>query len=187
MTKDNEDSEREEYVYVLEYLPDGHSEDRVDDDTLIQGIGTRNFTLLEVLPKEDAHVKIADYVYVGDGDREVADRVKQRIEFDDLTQGARKELEYAVEDILHDDERRFVDFFNDADSVTIRLHQLDLLPGVGEKIRNALIEEREFERFDSYDDLEERVDGLHNPDEILQERIVDELKDEDVKYKLFVR
>ncbi|MFP4633066.1 MAG: DUF655 domain-containing protein, partial [Halobacteriales archaeon] len=184
MENDNSDAEREDYVYVLDYMPDGRSQDRASDEPLLQGLGRTNFTLLEVVPREEARVKIGDYVYVGEGEREEVERVKRRIEYDDLTQGARKELEYAVEDVVADDERRFVDFYNDADSVTIRMHQLDLLPGIGEKIRNTIIEERELQRFESYEDLEDRVAGLHSPDEVLVERIIAELKDEDVKYQL---
>lgn len=182
-----DDTEREEHIYVLDYLPEGHTEDRVSDEPVAEGVGTKHFTLLEVVPREDAEINIGDYVYVGGGDRDEVQRVKKRIDYEGLTQGARSELEYAVKDIIESSEERFVDFFNNAQSVTIRLHQLDLLPGVGEKIRNSILDERKYEEFESFDDLEERISGLHNPDEILAERILEEIRDEDLKYKLFVR
>ena len=36
------------------------------------------------------------------------------------------------------------------------------------------------------EDLEERISGLHNPREVLVERIMEELRDDDLKYKTFV-
>lgn len=182
-----DDTEREDYIYVLDYLPEGHTEDRVSDEPVAQGVGTEHFTLLEVVPRRDADITIGDTVYVGGGDRDVVERVKKRIDYDGLTQGSKSELEYAVKEIIDRNEERFVDFFNDAGSVTIRLHQLDLLPGVGEKIRNSILDERKYEEFTGFEDLEERISGLHNPDDIVGERILEEIRDEDLKYKLFVR
>ena len=181
------DSDREEYVYVLDYMPSGRSSDRSSDEPLAQGLGVDGFTLLEVVPRTDADVTIGDRVYVGDGDRERVERVKQRIDYGDLTEGSKTELDYAVEDIVEEQEEEFVGFFNEAGSVTIRMHQLDLLPGVGEKIRNTIIDERKYEEFESYEDLEERVSGFHDPKGVIVERILQEIRDEDVKYKLFVR
>ncbi len=181
------DSDREEYVYVLDYMPSGRSSDRASDEPLAQGLGLDGFTLLEVVPRTDADVTIGDRVYVGEGERERVERVKQRIDYGDLTEGSKTELDYAVKDIVEEEEEKFVEFFNKADSVTIRMHQLDLLPGVGEKIRNTIIEERKYDPFESYDDLEERVSGFHDPAGVLVDRILQEIKDENVKYKLFVR
>jgi len=158
------DSDREEYIYVLDYMPSGRSSDRASDEPLIQGLGTDGFTLLEVVPRTDADVTIGDRVYVGDDERERVERVKQRVDYGDLTEGSKTELDYAVEDIVE-----------------------QLLPGVGEKIRNTIIEERKYNEFESYDDLEENVSGFHDPAGVLVDRIMQEIRDEDVKYKLFVR
>jgi len=181
------DSDREEYIYVLDYMPTGRSSDRASDEPLAHGLGTQGFTLLEVVPRSDADVTIGDRVYVGDEERERVERVKQRIDYTDLTQGAQMELEYAVEEIVEEDKDRYVEFFNEAGSVTIRMHQLDLLPGVGEKIRNTILDERKYEPFESYEDLEERVSGFHDPAGVIADRILQEIQGEDVKYQLFVR
>jgi putative nucleotide binding protein len=181
------DSDREEYVYVLDYMPTGRSEDRASDEPLAQGLGVDGFTLLEIIPRSDADVTIGDRLYVGDDERERVDRVKQRIGYEDLSQGAQMELEYAVEEVVEDDEDRFLEFFNEAGSVTIRMHQLDLLPGVGEKIRNTILDERKYEPFESYEDLEERVSGFHDPAGVICDRITQEIQGEDIKYQLFVR
>lgn len=180
------DAEREERVYILDYLPGGHAEDRVSDDPIAQGVGVDHFTLLELVPEEAADITIGEIVDVGDGNDGI-ERVKSRVGHGDLTGGASNELEYAVEAIIEEDEERFVEFFNEAGSVTIRMHQLDLLPGVGEKIRNSILDERKYDPFESLDDIEERISGFHDPAGVLAERILDEIHDRDVKYKIFVR
>lgn len=182
------DDEREDRVYILDYLPGGHAEDRVSDEPIAQGVGVDHFTLLELVPGDDADIKIGDTVYVGEEDeRDAVERVKSRIDYGGLTQGATKELPYGIEGIIEENEDRFVTFFNEAGSVTIRMHQLDLLPGVGEKIRNSILDERKYEPFESLEDIEERISGFHDPAGVLKDRILDEIKDADVKYKIFAR
>ena len=177
----------EEYLYVLEYLPGGHSHDRVSDDPIIQGVGKDNFGLFEASPKEDAKVNIGEFVYIGDDERDKIDRIEKKLEYSDLTSGAEKELSYGIEAILERDEEKYVDFFNDAGSITIRMHQFDLLPGVGDKIRNSILDERKYEEFESYEDIEERINGFYDPKDTLKERIMEEIKKDDVKYRLFAQ
>jgi putative nucleotide binding protein len=107
--------------------------------------------------------------------------------YDDLPSGAKSELEYVVEDVIESDEKHFVDIYNEAQPITLRLHQLNLLPGIGKKLRNSILDERKRRPFESFEDLEERVPGLHNPQQILLDRILEELRDRDLKYRLFVR
>ena len=95
-------------------------------------------------------------------------------------------MEYDVEDVVDADEERFVDFYNEAGPITLRLHQLNLLPGVGKQLRNNVLDQRKRGPFESFEEVEERVSGLHNPKEVLIERILDELRDDDLKYKTFV-
>jgi putative nucleotide binding protein len=80
-----------------------------------------------------------------------------------------------------------VDFYNEAQPITLRLHQLNLLPGIGKKLRNDVLDQRKRKPFESFEEIEERISGLHNPEEVLVERILEELHEEDLKYRLFVR
>lgn len=170
---------------VLDLLPNG----RPDDDRpahrkppLAYALGESEFQLRELTLAEDAGIGIGDRTpFDGDGidsSREVA--------HEDLSNAARSELEYAVGEIIDRDESRFVDFYNDAQPITLRLHQLNLLPGIGKKLRNTILDERKREPFAGFDDLEERVAGLHRPEEILVERLIEELRDDDLKYRIFV-
>ncbi|MFC5365712.1 DUF655 domain-containing protein [Salinirubrum litoreum] len=179
-----------EYAVVLDYLPHG----RPDDDRpqykkppLAYGIGESAFRLVELTLADDADVGIGDRVVIEPADeRESVDRLRD-IDYGDLSNSAVSELDYVVEEIVEREEQRFVDFYNDAQPITLRLHQLNLLPGIGKKLRNNVLEERKRKPFESFAELEERVSGLHNPKDVLVDRIIEELRDDDLKYKTFVR
>lgn len=161
---------------------------RFDAQPIAYALGESNFRLLELTLTEDADVSIGDRVVVSPvADREVVERVEQT-SYGDLSNTADSELEYVVQDIVDENESRFVDFYNDAQPITLRLHQLNLLPGIGKKLRDKILEERKrYGPFESFEDLHDRVSGLHHPKEVIVERILDELHDDDVKYKTFVR
>jgi putative nucleotide binding protein len=179
-----------EYAVVLDYLPHGRADDdrpQYQKPSLAYALGESDFRLVELTLGEDADVGIGDRVVIEPADeRESVDRLRD-IEYGDLSNSAVSELDYVVEELVEREEQRFVDFYNDAQPITLRLHQLNLLPGIGKKLRNNVLEERKREPFESFAELEERVSGLHNPKEVLVDRIIEELRDDDLKYKTFVR
>ncbi|MFC6755776.1 MULTISPECIES: DUF655 domain-containing protein [Haloarcula] len=169
---------------VLDVLPHGRSDDdrpQHQKEPLAYALGVDEFHIYELSLDEDDDIAFGDRI-----DLTAFGRLTE-VDFEDLPSGARQELEYAVEEIVDADERRFVDFYNDAQPITLRLHQLNLLPGIGKKLRNTILDERKRKPFESFEDLEERVSGLHNPREVLVERIQEELRDDDLKYRIFVR
>lgn len=174
---------------VLDYLAHGLSDDgrpQYEKSPAGYAIDVEDFTLYEIAFDEDERLTIGtDVVVEPASERDVVVDC-HTVEYPDLSSGAQSELEYVVEDLIEDEEERFVDVYNDAQPITLRLHQLNLLPGIGKKLRNAILEKRKRGRFESFEDLEDRVSGLHDPDEILAERILEELREEDLKYKIFV-
>lgn len=185
---DRSDAEGEAAV-VLDYLPHGRADDdrpQYERPALAHVLGIEDFRLVEAVLAEDADISIGDHVTLAADEAAGIEELRE-IEYEDLSGGATAELEYAIEDIIDADTQRFVDFYNDAQPITLRLHQLNLLPGIGKKLRNAILDERERQPFETFDDLESRVSGLHNPREVLVERIVEELRAEDLKYRTFVR
>jgi putative nucleotide binding protein len=184
--RDDSAGQREQAI-VLDFLPHGRTEDdrpQYQKQPLAYALGVDDFSLYELVVDGEADITIGDRVDVYDSD--LADRVNE-IDYDDLPSGAQSELDYAVEDLVYEEEERFVDFYNDAQPITLRLHQLNLLPGIGKKLRNTILDERERQPFASFDDLESRVGGLHSPRETLVERILEELQEDDLKYRTFVR
>ena len=182
------EEERVRSAVVLDYLPHGRADDdrpQYQKSPVAQALGVSGFGLFELVLGDDAGVAIGDEVAI-DPPAENVERVR-RIGYDELSSGARSELDYLVEDMLEADEGRLVDFYNEAGPITLRLHQLNLLPGIGDKLRDDILDARKRKPFESLEDLDERISGLHRPKEIVVERIMEELRDEDVKYKLFVR
>ena len=169
---------------VLDVLPNG----RPDDDRpayqkspVAYALGASSFRLYELTLDGDADVSVSDRIAL-DGPN--VSRYRE-VEFDDITRNAAAEIEYAVEAIVDADERRFVDFYNEAEPITLRLHQLNLLPGVGKKLRNNVLDERKRGPFERFEEVETRVSGLHRPREVIVERIVEEIRKEDLKYRRF--
>lgn len=170
---------------LLDVLPNG----RPDDDRpqsrkspVAYGLGSVSFALYELSLDGDADVSVGDRIALDGPD---VGRYRE-VSFGDLTRNAAAEIEYAVEAIVEADEERFVDFYNEAGPITLRLHQLNLLPGIGKKLRNDLLDERKRGPFESFDDVEERIAGLHRPREVILERIVEEVRESDLKYRTFV-
>lgn len=180
--------DKEDYVWVLDYLPYGSTTDSkpsYQKKPLIQAIGEKHFVLMELVPKENAIPDLQSKIYIGEGDRDIVDHVKHRIGFNDLTNGSQIELPFTLEKIILLDEERYVQFFNDAHPVTNRLHMLELLPGIGKKLMWAIIDERKKGNFTSLNEIHQRIGSLHSPQKMISHRIIDELKDENTKYRLF--
>jgi putative nucleotide binding protein len=178
----------EDYAYVLDFLPYGHPDDKRPlhrREPLAQVVGEKYFTLLEVSVKKDKNPLVADRVYIGKelDKREVVNRIKRKLRYEDLTATAKSELPYVLEQMVKQQEGRFVEFFNKAEAITTKLHQLELLPGIGKKTMWAIIEERKNEPFKSFDDIAKRV--KINPEKCIVQRIIYELQNPNTKYKLF--
>ncbi|VVC72207.1 Uncharacterised protein [uncultured archaeon] len=165
----------EEYALVLDYLPYGKSAD-VRREPTAQAVGESHFTLLELVPKPGTPLAVGERIYIGKGDREKIDHIKGRISYFELTGGAKSELEHAIRQIIDAREADFVQFFNKSGPVTIRLHQLELFPGVGKKHMLDIIRERERKPFESLKEVGERVKLLPDPKKLIYERVLEELK-----------
>ncbi len=178
----------EDYAYVLDFLPYGHPDDKRPlhkREPLAQVVGEKFFTLLEVSVKKDKNPLVADRVYIGKelDKRDIVNRIKRKLRYEDLTATAKSELPYVLEQMVKQQEGRFVEFFNKAEAITTKLHQLELLPGIGKKTMWAIIEERKKEPFKSFDDITKRV--KINPEKCIVQRIIYELQNPNTKYKLF--
>ena len=174
--------ELEEYAVVLDFLPIGRSSS-ARAEPLVQLIGENKFTLLEAVPKV-AELKIDDVVYIGKGERDKISLIKSRLGYGELTEGAKKELPNAVTMIIKKNEKRYVDLFNNASSLNIRMHSLELLPNVGKKHLKAILEAREEKPFESFTDIAARVPLLQDPVKLIVERIIEELKGDSRFYLL---
>ncbi len=179
----------EDYAYVLDYLAEGRPDDRgYKHEPLVLALGQDEFKLFELIPKEEVQIEIGERVYIGkDLDKRTKIKhVKRRIKWDELTHTAQSEIPYTVEDIIKLKEDRFIEFFNNARPITKKYHMLDLLPGMGMKKMEAVLRERRNGNFKDFDDLVERVPMVHKPRKLIKERILKELQNPDIKYKVWV-
>ncbi len=188
LKKEKNKEKFEDYAYVLDFMPYGHPDDKRPihkREPLAQVVGEKYFTLLEVSIKRDVTPLVMDRVYIGKGERDVVNKIKRRLRYEDLTPAAKTELPYVLEHIVKQNEQRFVEFFNKAEPITTKLHQLELLPGIGKKIMWAIIDERKKEPFKSFEDISNRIKGIQHPEKLIVKRIIYELQNPQTKYKLF--
>ena len=163
------------------YLRDG----RPRGEIVVQAIGESFFTLLELAPHRGETLNSQERVNISRNARGKIDHVRRRIFFDDLAPESAAELQLVIEMIVTKDEHKYVQFFNEANPITTRMHSLQLLPGIGKTLMWALLEERKREPFKNFEDIAART-KLQNPKKVISARIIDELKEE-VKRWLFVR
>ncbi|HIH08857.1 MAG: DUF655 domain-containing protein [Candidatus Diapherotrites archaeon] len=176
----------EEYALVLDFLPRGKSSS-YKSEPIAQVLGTEYFTLLEVVPKEGVTFKAGEKVYVGKEERDKIDFIKKRISFSELTANSSAEIEKMIEKLVLEQAEKFVGFFNNAQSISLKRHQLELLPGLGKKHMVEILGEREKQQFKSFDDIEKRVHLMPNPVRLVVKRIMEELEGDLDKHFLFVR
>jgi putative nucleotide binding protein len=176
----------EDYVVVLDFLPRGKGSS-FRAEPIAQVLGTEYFTLLEIVPKEGISLKAGDSLYVGKEERDKVSYIKKRISYQELTNNSIAEIDKAIEKIIKDNAQKFVDFFNLSRPITIKRHQLELLPGLGKKHMLEIVKQRELNKFESFEDLEKRIHLMPNPIHILTKRIIEELEGKEDKHFLFVR
>ena len=169
---------KEEYAVVLDYLSRGYvtsDMSKFGGKPIAQAIGTEQFTLLELAPKNGVDLEIQDTVYIGKGKRDKIYRVLGKLDYENLTATSRIELEYAIRDIVEAQEDRFVEFFNTTDSVSTRLHTLELIPGIGKKYMWEIINAREKKPFESFEDISQRLPTIADPAGMIVKRVLQEL------------
>jgi len=176
--------EREEKAIILDYLPNGYP---LEGKMLpiAQAVGTKNYTLLQLVPRRGILLELKEEVYIGSGKRDKISYIFGRLPKDKITETAKYELKEFIEQMVIDKEEKFVNFFNNASPINTRLHQLELLPGFGRKHTDALVKERQEKPFKSFEDIKARVKSIPDPKKAIEKRLFEELT-EMVTVRLFV-
>lgn len=175
--------EKEEYAVILDFLPNGYPlEGKIMP--IAQAIGTKHLTLLQLVPRKGVTLHLREEVYIGEGKREKVYYIFGRLPKDKITETAKMQLMDFVKEMVVKQEKRFVDFFNNAQPINTRLHQLELLPGFGVKHTQAIISERENKPFESFEEIKQRIPNLPDPAKAVEKRIVQEMEQME-RYNLF--
>lgn len=176
----------EEYAYILDFMLRGKSNTvRGREGIIIQAIGEERLTLLELLGVQNMSFEVGERVYIGREGRDKVISVLGRLDYDNISQSAKNELPNIVETIVIANEKRFIDYMNVSQPITPRIHALELIPGIGKTYMMTIIKERDKKRFESFEDIQNRV-GLRDPAKLIAKRIIDEIAGE-ARMNLFVR
>lgn len=182
----NSSRKYEEHAYVLDFNPRGKSTTvKGRDGIIITAIGEDRLTILEILGVPNSVFEIGEKIYIGKEGRTKVLSVLGKLDYEHISSSAQTELETVVENIVRENESRFVDYLNNAQPLTPRIHALELIPGIGKTYMKIMLEERDKKKFESYDDLQERV-GFKDPIKHISERIMDEITGES-RMNLFVK
>lgn len=177
--------EKEEHAIVLDYLPYGYPlEGKMMP--IAQAIGITNLTLLQLVPRRGLKLELKEKVYIGEGKRDKIYYILGRLPKEKLTETAKIQLNEFITKFLSEQEKKFVEFFNKADPINTRLHQLELLPGFGKKHTQEVLKARKEKEFSSFEEIKQRIPSLPDPRKAIEKRILEELTSEQ-RQNLFVK
>lgn len=178
----------EESAIVLDVIPAeiNKRNDRYKDDPIIQAIGVNWFTLLEIVPNDDNTVNLMDTIELSKDNRDNIKTIIGRIKYDQLTHVAELQMMEAITKTIKESEERFVKWLNTTGPINIRLHTLQLIKGIGPKGLKEILDQRKINPFESYEDFCQRT-SVGDIRELIKQRVVDEIMNEEEKHRLFTR
>jgi len=151
-----------------------------------QAIGKDYYTLLELVSDPAIVLQRGEMVYIGKGSPKIK-RVSARLLYDELVDEAKIELDNALKILIKENEKKFVDFFNNSGPLSPRVHAIEMLPRIGKKTVEKILNERMIKPFESFEDLKKRI-GVSNLEEILFERLKLEITSkEKLNFYLFAK
>lgn len=167
-------TEKEDFAIILDYLPYGYPMSG-RGQPVAQAIGEKTLALLELVPRRGIALETKEKVYIGPEKRDKIYFIAGRLPREKLTESAKIQLQEFVDKVVAEQEKKFVDFFNSAQAMNTRLHQIELLPGFGRKHTDEILKEREKKPFKSFEDIKSRVSTLPDPKKAVERRILEEL------------
>lgn len=175
---------KEETAIVLEYLPNGYPlEGKMMP--IVQAIGKKNLTLLELVPRRNETIEIGEEVYIGQGKRDKIYYILGRLKREKLTETGKNQLKEFIKKIVKERETQFIKFFNESEAINKRIHQIELLPGLGKKHMNEILDKRKEKLFESFEDMKKRIQNLPDPEKAIEKRIFQEITNIE-RYNLFI-
>ncbi len=175
--------EKEENAIILEYLPNGYPLEK-KMMPIAQAIGEKTLVLLELVPRRGVDLKIGEIVYIGEGKRDKVYYILGRLHREKLTETAKHQLGEFIKQIVKEREKEFVEFFNKSDAINKRIHQIEMLPGLGKKHMQEILKQRKEQEFESFQDMKKRIQNLPDPEKAVEKRIFQELTNIE-RYNLF--
>ena len=182
-------SKRFEYIgesYVIDFYPQGKSLSRTrfnDYNPLAVVVTVDFFQFYDVLLSVGSKLSTRDKLWIGSNNKNI--HHLNKLNYNQLSNSAMNLLPSVIKDIVSTFENRYVTFLNQAHPLTTQMHQLQLLPGVGQKRMWLILEARKKTPFKSFKDFSERT-GISDPKSLFASRILLELENTP-KYCLFTK
>jgi putative nucleotide binding protein len=177
--------EKDEFAIVIDYLPYGYPVGG-RRTPIAQAVGEKSLVLLELIPRRGVSLEQKEKVYIGPDKRDKIHYIGGRLSFDKVTEAAKIQLQEFIEEKVAEQEKELVGFFNSAQAINTRLHQIELLPGFGQKHMQEIIKERKEKSFMSFKDIKERVHNIPDPKKAIEKRIFEEMSQKQ-RFHLFVK
>ena len=130
----------EEYAYVLDCKSRAKSTTvRGRTGIIVVALGEERLTLLEILGIENSTFDVGERIYIGKEGRTKVQSVLGKMDYVKISDSAKDEIPTVVESIVTKNEAKFVDYINNAQPLTPRIHALELIPGIGKTYLNVII------------------------------------------------
>jgi len=175
-------------IVILDLLLHGHPEEDKPSWTkapIAQVLTFPDFVLYEVKMNRDSDIKVQEKnTYEEFLNQNKLREVVKKIDYSDLTNTSKALIQPILEKEILNYEEEFINFFNHSTSITPRMHALKLLPGIGQKHMWEILNERQRQKFTTFQDISDRT-STSNPVKQIALRIIKELQREGVKYYLF--
>ncbi len=176
-------------VYLLDILQHGGVDKAGHSwNPISQVIEVPSFNLYEVYLNKSKiqQLKLQQKIQVTGREDSPLGRPNKRLKYEQLTHASMQTLGLVLEQYVLENEARFIKFVNNVGPITIKRHYLEVLPGVGKKLMNEILENRHRKPFESFEELNSRISGF-KPKEVFVKRIIEELEDQEMKHYLFVK
>ena len=171
-------------VFVLDFYPQGKSLSRkyADDFNPLAVVITADyFQFFDVILKRGENVSVGDSITISSS--KAKEFKIKKIGYNQLSDSAVNFLPEIVQEMVKISEARFIRFLNHARPLTSQMHQLQLIPGIGNKRLWQILEARKKSPFQTFDDFKDRT-GISDPILAFTNRIINEINEEE-KYLLF--
>jgi putative nucleotide binding protein len=165
---------KEDEAIILDYLPYGYPM-AGKTNPVAQAVGVKTLILLELVPRRGVTLEAKEKVYIGPDKRDKIYFIAGRVPKEKLTETAKIQLQEFIDGVVAEQEKKYVDFFNNAQPINTRLHQIELIPGFGKKHMGDLLKARDEKPFESFEDMKARVHGIPDPKKAVEKRMMEEL------------
>ncbi|MHA2176228.1 MAG: DUF655 domain-containing protein [Candidatus Hodarchaeales archaeon] len=173
-------------IFVLDFYPQGKSLSRHNWDAydpLAVVISSDSFDFFDVSLSKGKTVQIGQLVDLSKSKGIVKKIIK--IGYNELSDSVIDILPNIIREIVVSHESRFIRFLNESRPLTTQMHQLQLLPGIGNKRLWQILEARKKKPFANFEDFMERT-GISDPHSLFINRIIQEIEGSE-KYTLFLK